>query len=117
MLWSIETLAGDLVGSVDLRLAPHAQRAELGIAIQDKTRWSEGLGTDAVRLVVEYAFSELGLHRIELHVDEENERAIRCYEKCGFVREGLLRDHRRIDDRYSNTIQMSILAREWKARP
>jgi RimJ/RimL family protein N-acetyltransferase len=114
VLWSIETLDGDLVGSTGLRLAPHAERAELGIAIQDKHRWGEGLGTDAVRLVVEYAFSELGLHRIELHVDEENERAIRCYEKCGFVREGLLRDHRRIDDRYSNTIQMSILASEWK---
>ncbi|MCH8813830.1 MAG: GNAT family N-acetyltransferase [Chloroflexi bacterium] len=116
VLWSIETLAGKLVGNTDLRLAPHADRAELGIAIQDKTRWSQGLGTDAVRLIVEYAFSELGLHRIELQVDEENERAIRCYEKCGFVREGLLRDHRRIDDRYSNTIQMAILAHEWKAR-
>lgn len=117
VLWSIETLDGDLVGSTDLQLAPHAERAELGIAIQDKTRWSEGLGTDTVRLVIEYAFGELGLHRVELHVDEANGRAIRCYEKCGFVREGILRDHRRVDGRFSNTVQMSILAREWKPEP
>jgi RimJ/RimL family protein N-acetyltransferase len=114
VLWSIETLDGDLVGSTDLRLAPHAERAELGIAIQDKTRWSEGLGTDAIRLVVEYAFDELGLHRVELQTDEANARAIRCYEKVGFVREGLLRDHRKIEGHFSNTIQMSVLAGEWQ---
>ena len=117
VLWSIETLDGDLVGSTDLRLAPHADRAELGIAIQDKTRWSDGLGTDAIRLVVDYAFGELGLHRVELQVDEANGRAIRCYEKVGFVREGLLRDHRRMDGQFSNTVQMSILASEWKPEP
>jgi RimJ/RimL family protein N-acetyltransferase len=71
-----------------------ADRAELGISIHDKTQWSKGLGTDAVRLVVDYAFEELDLNRVELTTDEENARAIRCYEKVGFVREGLLRQHR-----------------------
>ncbi len=74
-------------------------------------------GTDAVRLVIEYAFDELGLHRVELHVDEANGRAVRCYEKVGFVREGLLRDHRRVEGKFSNTVQMSILASEWKPEP
>ncbi len=64
--------------------------------------------------MIDYAFGDLDLHRVELLADEQNGRAIRCYEKCGFVREGLLRDHRRVDGQFSNTIQMSILANEWK---
>ncbi len=116
VLWSIETLDGRLVGSVELRLAQHAQRAELGIAIQDKTMWSQGLGTDTVRLVMEYGFEDLELHRIELMTDEENVRGRRCYEKCGFIEEGLLREHRLIDGKFGNTIMMSVLRDEWLAR-
>jgi RimJ/RimL family protein N-acetyltransferase len=50
VLWSIETLAGQLAGSVELRVTPYARRAELGISIHDKTQWNKGYGTDAVRL-------------------------------------------------------------------
>lgn len=116
VMWSIETLDGRLVGSVELRLAQHAQRAELGIAIQDKTMWSQGLGTDTVRLVLEYGFDDLELHRIELMTDEVNVRGRRCYEKCGFVEEGLLREHRLIDGKFGNTVMMSVLRDEWFAR-
>lgn len=112
VMWSIEDEEGRLIGTVDLRLVPHAQRAELGIAIQDKTRWGKGYGTETVRLVVAYAFGELGLHRVELHVDKANVRAVRCYEKCGFTREGLLREHRLVDGRFSNTIVMAVLREE-----
>lgn len=115
VMWAIEAEDGELIGTVDLRLVPHAPRAELGIAIQDKARWGKGYGTETVRLAVGYAFVELGLHRVELHVDEENARAIRCYEKVGFVREGLLREHRVVEGRFSNTVVMAILAREWDA--
>lgn len=116
VMWSIETLDGQLIGSTDLRLVPAAARAELGIAIQDKSFWSKGYGTDAIRQVLKHAFREMRLHRVELHVDEDNARGIRCYEKCGFVREGVLREHRKVGNRWANTIQMSILAGEWKAR-
>lgn len=115
VMWSIDTLDGQLIGSVDLRLVPAANRAELGIAIQDKAFWSQGYGTDAIRRVLKHAFKEMRLHRVELHVDEQNARGIRCYEKCGFVREGILREHHKVGRRYANTIQMSILAHEWKA--
>ena len=114
VLWAIETPDGQLVGTTELRLTLAAERAEMGIAIHDKTQWSGGLGTDAVRLVVDYAFEELDLNRVELTTDEENARAIRCYEKVGFVREGLLRQHRLVDGRYGNTVIMSILRDEWE---
>jgi len=114
VLWAIETLDGRLVGTTELRLALRAERAELGIAIHDKTWWGKGLGTDAVRLVVDYAFEELNLNRVELTTDEDNARAIRCYEKVGFVREGLLRKHRLVEGRFGNTVVMGILREEWQ---
>ena len=114
VMWAIETLEGQLVGNVELRLSPRARRAEMGIAIQDRRQWNLGLGTDAVRLVLEYAFDDLELNRVELTTDEENARAIRCYEKCGFQREGLLRQHRLIDGKFGNTLVMAALAEEWR---
>jgi RimJ/RimL family protein N-acetyltransferase len=116
VLWAIETVDGRLVGTVELRLTPAHRRAELGIAIMDKTAWSQGLGTDTVRLVVDYGFDELELNRIDLTTDEENVRGRRCYEKCGFVEEGLLREHRLIDGKFGNTVMMSVIRVEWLAR-
>lgn len=114
ILWAIETSDGHLVGTTELRLTLRAERAELGIAIHDKTQWGKGLGTEAARLVVDYAFEELDLNRVELTTDEENARAIRCYEKVGFVREGLLRRHRPLDGDFSNTVVMGVLRAEWR---
>ncbi len=111
--WSIETLEGRLIGNVELRLTSRARRAEMGIAIQDKTQWSQGYGTEVVRLVLENAFGEMELNRVDLTTDEQNARAIRCYEKCGFKREGLLRQHRLIDGEFGNTVVMAALSDEW----
>lgn len=116
VMWSIETLDGRLVGTTELRLTLEAKRAELGIAIQDKTMWSQGLGTDTVRLVLEYGFDDLELNRVDLTTDEDNVRGRRCYEKCGFVEEGLLRQHRLVEGRFGNTVVMSVLREEWQAR-
>lgn len=115
VLWAIETIEGRLAGTIELRLAEHANRAELGIAIMDKSLWSLGLGTDATRVVLKYAFTEARLNRVELTTDEENARGLRCYEKCGFTREGLLREHRIVAGKYGNTVMMSVLRSEWKA--
>jgi RimJ/RimL family protein N-acetyltransferase len=128
VMWGIETLRvlphdsihsgqvdGRLVGNVELRLTPAARRAEIGIVVGEKSEWSKGIGTDTVRLVLRYAFQELGLNRVELTTDEDNARAIRCYEKCGFAREGLLRQHRLIDGEFGNTLVMAILRADWAA--
>jgi RimJ/RimL family protein N-acetyltransferase len=114
VLWAIESLEGQLMGTCELRVTPRARRAELGIAVQDKTQWDRGYGTDAVGLVLEYGFGDLDLNRIELTTDEGNARARRAYEKCGFREEGLLRQHRLVEDRFSNTVVMSVLRKEWK---
>ncbi|MBO4210696.1 GNAT family N-acetyltransferase [Micromonospora echinofusca] len=72
-----------------------------------------GLGTEAVRLIVGYGFTHLGLHRISLEVYAFNPRARRVYEKVGFVAEGTLRDALRDGDDWVDATVMSILAHEW----
>jgi RimJ/RimL family protein N-acetyltransferase len=73
-----------------------------------------GLGTEATRLIVDYGFERLGLHRISLGVFSFNPRARRAYEKAGFVVEGVLRDAYLCDGVWVDDIVMSILAPEWE---
>jgi len=113
LMWAIETVDGRLVGSTELRLEPARRKAEFGIVIGDKGSWNGGLGTEALRLVLAYAFDELELNRVELTTAEDNGRAIRSYEKVGFVREGLKRQDRMVDGKFGNTLMMSILREEW----
>ena len=55
------------------------------ITIGEKDVWGRGYGTEATRLMVDHAFGTLGLHRVALYVFEFNERAVRAYQRCGFV--------------------------------
>lgn len=86
--------------------------AELQIRIGSPDYQGRGLGTAAVLALLEVAFEELALHRVHLHVFEHNQRARRCYEKCGFKVEGLLREAVLIDGRRINLILMAILRSE-----
>ena len=116
VLWSIEDASGTLLGNVELRLSPLNRRAEVGIGIFDREQWGKGYGTEAMRLVLDYAFGELKLNRVELTADVENVRAIRSYEKCGFVREGLLREHRLIGGKPSDCVAMAVIQADREGR-
>ncbi len=105
--WCIETKEGRPIGDIGLlAIHPTHHRAELGITIGVKEYWSRGYGSEAIRTLLRHAFGEMGLRRVQLITDEDNARGIRCYEKCGFVREGLLRAHRL---RYGNPLNMIIM--------
>jgi RimJ/RimL family protein N-acetyltransferase len=115
VIWCIESEEGRPIGDVGLGLIDKThKRAELGIFIGDKTFWGRGLGPDAIHRVLRYAFEELTLRRVQLHVDEDNLRGIRCYEKCGFVREGLLRGHRLREEQPVNEVVMAVLRDEFQ---
>jgi RimJ/RimL family protein N-acetyltransferase len=86
------------------------------ITIGERDAWGKGYGTEATELMIAHAFSGLGLHRVGLTVFEFNTRAIRAYEKCGFVVEGRAREVIFRDGRYWDELQMSVLAEEWEAR-
>lgn len=91
------------------------RHAELGIVIGEKNRWDKGYGTDAVLTMLALAFDEMNLHRVYLRVNDDNLRGIRCYEKCGFQKEGLLRDVIFRQGRYYGQWMMSILRREFSS--
>jgi RimJ/RimL family protein N-acetyltransferase len=85
------------------------------ITIGEKDQWGHGYGTEATRMMLGHAFTSMGLHRVGLAVFEFNERAIRSYEKVGFVVEGRARDAINRDGRYWDEIDMSMLESEWRA--
>jgi RimJ/RimL family protein N-acetyltransferase len=86
------------------------------ITIGEVDAWSKGYGTEATELMLAHAFTRLPLHRVALTVFDFNTRAIRAYEKCGFVVEGRSREAIFRDGRYWDEIHMSVLADEWEAR-
>ncbi|WP_240666772.1 GNAT family N-acetyltransferase [Longirhabdus pacifica] len=85
------------------------------IAINDEADFGKGYGTEAMQLLLDYAFGVVQLHRIELHVYTFNERAIKSYEKLGFKREGVLREVLFYNHEYHDAISMSILEQEYRA--
>jgi RimJ/RimL family protein N-acetyltransferase len=87
--------------------------AELGIFIGDKACWNQGYGTEVMRLLLRIGFATLNLHRICLRVYEDNLRAVRCYEKVGFVHEGRQRQAEFREGRYKDLLLMSVLRTEW----
>jgi RimJ/RimL family protein N-acetyltransferase len=88
-LYSI--LAGNRVVGVCSLRAPLYAGVELTIAIFDPEYRGVGIGSYAVRTLCDAAFKELGLERVELGVYPDNAAAIKCYERCGFSREAVLR--------------------------
>ena len=90
--------------------------AWVGIGLGEREYWGEGYGTDAMGILLRYAFEELNLHRLSLSVFEYNSRAIRSYEKAGFVIEGRVRQFLNRDGRRYDMIFMGILLDEWKER-
>lgn len=89
--FAITTLDDLLIGHIELdHIAWRSGEAELRIRIGEKRYWDQGYGTDAVSSLVRHAFGAMGLSRVYLRVFTFNKRAIRCYEKVGFRKEGRL---------------------------
>ena len=88
--------------------------ARLEILIGDRDYWGKGCGREAVRLLLDYAFRQLGLRRIELTTHVKNLRALRCFEACGFIEECRPRKEFWFDGAYIDMVKMSILCDEWQ---
>jgi RimJ/RimL family protein N-acetyltransferase len=93
-----------------------SRSAEFGIFIGDKTRWNQGYGTEATRLMLKHGFETLNLHRIFLRVFATNPRARRAYEKAGYILEGTQRQAHFLDGQYIDVYVMSVLQPEYLAR-
>ena len=90
------------------------RQAEFGIVIGAKQHWDQGYGSEALGLMVQHGFGTLNLNRISLRVFADNPRAMRSYEKAGFVQEGCLREAHYHDGAYVDVLVMSMLRSEWQ---
>lgn len=116
MYWfAIRALDDDrLLGDMTLSVVDWGSRnAFMGIGIGAREFWGKGYGSDAIELLLRYAFTELNLRRVSLNVFEFNERAIRSYEKVGFRLEGRERQVMQREGRRWDIIDMGILREEW----
>jgi len=111
--FAIDTREKIHIGSVGLHINRQDNFAVFGIMIGDKRCWSMGYGTEAMKLIVDYGFRRLKLHRIELEVYDYNIRGIKLYRRLGFKVEGEKRERVLWKGKYYNVLQMGVLRREW----
>lgn len=108
--------SGKLIGTCQLHgINPTHRHAELQIRLGDIGQRGRGYGSEAVRLLLEFAFRDLNLERVFLHVFIDNVAAIRVYEKNGFCHEGVLRRAAYIDGKYKDVLVMGILRNEFSS--
>ena len=114
-LFNIIDLKTDkLIGTIGLENINSVQRAaELGIFIGDKDFRDNGYGTESIKLLLEYGFKYLNLHSIRLSLISINERAHKCYLKCGFKDVGINRDRFFVNGKYYDMLNMDILENEF----
>jgi RimJ/RimL family protein N-acetyltransferase len=107
---------GVVIGTCTLAgvVAKH-RRAELGFALA-RSHWGHGYATEAVERLLQFAFDDLQLHRIEADVDPRNARSIALLERMGFRREGLLRERWHVGGEIADGAFYGLLARQWRSR-
>jgi RimJ/RimL family protein N-acetyltransferase len=111
----IERATGEWAGEVVLsELDAANESCAFRIALQGPRFYGRGLGSEATRLIVDYAFTVAGVHRIELEVFDFNPRARHVYARAGFVHEGTKRDALRWDGEWVDCHGMALLDRDWK---
>ncbi len=113
--FTIRTLNDNrLLGDINLNVINWGARdAFVGIGIGNRNDWGKGYGTDAMKIILRFAFTEINLRRVTLTVFEYNPRAIRCYEKAGFQHEGCLRGALLRDGKRWDIFYMGILCDDW----
>ena len=117
-MFVIEVLEGDgnrPIGTTGLSgINPKDHSATFGIAIGEKDYWSKGYGTEAARLLVNYGFEQLNLHRINSGAIAFNERSIRMHKSVVFKEEGRQREAFFKNGKYHDHVVFGMLKEEWK---
>ena len=115
----IEAITGEStkpIGSTGLHgINNKDHNATFGIAIGEKDYWSRGYGTEAARLLINYGFEQLNLHRISSAAYAFNERSIRMHLKIGFREEGRQRDFTFKNGKYCDHVIFGMLREEWSS--
>jgi RimJ/RimL family protein N-acetyltransferase len=100
---------GEHIGNIKLEpIDFERKRATLGLLIGDKKYWGKGFGTEAVKVLVDWAFNSLGIEELDLGVISENAAAIKVYQKAGFHIEKVEKNAVRHDDKLYDRVVMAI---------
>lgn len=110
--WIIE-YKGKCIGIVGLRPYKENNKARFSIEIYDSNIYGCGIGTKVTKMVLNYAFEVLEYHKVYLRVLDYNTRAINCYEKCGFIKEGIDREGALINGVYCSDVYMGIIKSDY----
>lgn len=106
--------SGEPIGMMSLHhINKQHRRATTGAYIVYQKYWGRGLGTDAKMALLKFAFLKLKLNRIVSHVFPHNPRSARYSEKCGYKREGLLRENVYKKGKFYDSIILAVLKRDW----
>ncbi|HFJ9437530.1 MULTISPECIES: GNAT family N-acetyltransferase [Bacillus] len=107
-----------VVGHISLGQIDNINKsARIGkVLVGDTKMRGRSIGKHMMKAVLQIAFEELKLHRVTLGVYDFNTSAISCYEKIGFVKEGLLRESKKVGETYWNLWEMSMLEYEWSGK-
>ena len=113
--FTITDLEGNLLGETGLlRMFPAWHQTDLTIIIPDPAMRHRGYGTEAIRLLLDLAFTKYEMHRVSIGVVGLNTGAIDFYKKIGFKQEGVLEDGYFWNNEYSDFIMMRLLRPEWE---
>ncbi|WP_141527155.1 GNAT family N-acetyltransferase [Bacillus cereus] len=112
----VDEETSDVIGHISLGQIDNINKsARIGKVLVGNTKMrGRSIGKHMMKAVLHIAFDELKLHRVTVGVYDFNTSAISCYEKIGFVKEGLLREAKRVGETYWNLWEMSMLEYEWK---
>lgn len=114
VVFAIRDKNGQVVGTCGLyAISWVCRRAQFNILIGEKEVWNKGYGTEAARLILDYAFAKLNLESVQLGVNAENLRAIASYKRAGFVAEGARRRFIYRNGRYYDMALFSVLRDEY----
>ncbi len=112
---AIELKNGTHIGNIGLHdKSGDWHRAEIGTLIGEIKEWGKGYGTEAKKMMINYGFSVIGIHKITSLVFCDNKANRRVNEKLGFKQEGILREHVFKSGKYIDVIHWAILRDEWK---
>jgi RimJ/RimL family protein N-acetyltransferase len=115
MLAICDSKSNEHIGNIKLDNFDWVGRTcELGLLIGNKQYWGKGIGYEACKLTLEYAFTDLNIRKVSLAVYENNPAAIRLYDKLGFKKEGQLRSHIFEGGKYFDKLYMGIFREELK---
>ncbi|MCA1054064.1 GNAT family N-acetyltransferase [Rossellomorea aquimaris] len=114
----IEEETGNTIGHISLGMIDRKNRtARIGkVLVGDKDTRGRGIGGKIIKGILQIAFEDLHLYRVNLGVFDFNASAIACYEKAGFTKERYLKDARKLGDVYWSMWEMSVFESEWRGK-